>query len=345
MQCEICLRFASSRLPFNCTLCARDSLYQPRIQFAQLLLQKEAVEKEVGLTVADSTKSNRVTLSPGAKSSNLSPTYTVQRAVAEQVVSEESTQTVLVHVESLREETKNIRMEISARKARLLRRRTDLASAKQELAQSQTSAVQPVERGIKRTEHRWDLMHKKTTESRIFLSREAALLYGLHQRKRTKGGLGRDVYFIGGVPIADLRDLNSMLWLSFRALRNMLKMPQMLLQPKYQLQTPTSRTSSTWSPTIFPSVSRPKLSSPIATIPSPQYSRRTHLTPVAKCLSLARRRPTLLLTAPPPPGTQISAHCLALDPCILTRNYQSSSKTTKSPTHPSSKASHSWHGT
>lgn len=209
MQCEICHRSASSRLPFNCTICARDTLYQPRIQLAQTLLHTESLGKEVEQNVLGTSKQEKARSSAGVRTSGLNPTWTVHRAASEQVFSEEKTQAVLSHVEALREETHYIKAEIAARKARFLRRRSEFISAKQELSRSQASAVEPVDKSIKRTEHRWDVMHNKTAESRLFLCREVALLYGLHQRKRKKGGLGRDVYFIGGMPIADLRELNN----------------------------------------------------------------------------------------------------------------------------------------
>lgn len=210
MQCDICQRSASSLLPFNCTLCARDALYQPRLQLAQTLLHRESLGKEVERCVKGSSKVKKTSNSATAKPAEHNAKWAVERAAAEQVISEEETQTVLAHVGSLREEIQNVKAEIAERKARLQRRRSEFASAKQELSQSQTNAVEPVEKGIRRTEHRWDILHNKTAEARLFLCREAALLYGLQQRKRKKGGLGRDVYYIGGVPIADLRDLNSM---------------------------------------------------------------------------------------------------------------------------------------
>ena len=210
MQCDICHRSASSRLPFNCTLCARDALYQPRIQLTQTLLHTESLGKEVEQNVVGTPKKEKARSSLGTRTSEANPTWTVHCAASEQVISDSKTQTVLSHIEALREESRKIKSEIATRKARLMRRRSEFTSAKQELSQSQASAVEPVEKSIKRTEHRWDVMHNKTAESRLFLCREVALLYGLQQRKRKKGGFGRDVYLIGGVPIADLRDLNSM---------------------------------------------------------------------------------------------------------------------------------------
>ena len=159
--------------------------------------------------VVGTPKKEKARSSAATKTSDLNHTWTVHRAAADQFISEEKTQTAQKHIEALREETRKVKAEIAERKVRLLRRRSEFASAKQELSQSRANAVEPVDKSIKRTEHRWDVMHHKMAESRLFLCREVALLYGLHQRKRKKGGLGRDLYFIGGVPIVDLRDLNS----------------------------------------------------------------------------------------------------------------------------------------
>ena len=209
MQCDVCQRSPNNRIPFNCTLCARSALYQPRIQLAQTLLQTEALGKEVEQNVTGLAQPKKATKTFSIKAPELSPTWAVQRAAAEQKASEEKSRHIYDHVQTLREEIQKAKAEITARRKILQRRRSDFASARQELSQSRPHAVEDVEKGMRRIEHRWDTLHNKTAESRVFLCREAALLYGLQQRKRKKGGLGRDVYVIGGVPIADLRDLNS----------------------------------------------------------------------------------------------------------------------------------------
>ena len=209
MQCDVCQRSPNNRLSFNCTLCARSALYQQRVQLAETLLQTEALGKEVEQNVTDVPQLNKTTKTASIKGPESNPTWTVQRAPAEQRASEEKSRHIYDHVQSLREEIQKTKAEIAARRKTLQKRRSDFASAKQELSQSRPHSVEDVEKGMRRTEHRWDILHNKTAESRIFLCREAALLYGLQQRKRKKGGLGRDVYVIGGVPIADLRDLNS----------------------------------------------------------------------------------------------------------------------------------------
>lgn len=212
MQCDICHRPGSSRLPFYCALCARDALYHQRIQLAQTLLHRESLGKEVEQFTTTTSKLKPSSSKASKPSeSQPSPFWTIQNAAAGRVLSEEKTESTHYHVQILRGEIQNTKDDIAERRTRFHRRRSEFTSAKQELLQSQADGIEPVQKSIGRTQHNWDLMHKKTADSRLFLCREAALLYSLHQRKRRKGGLGRDVYYIGGVPIADLRDLNSML--------------------------------------------------------------------------------------------------------------------------------------
>jgi len=127
---------------------------------------------------------------------------------AEQTNSEERTGTTLDHIGMLQEEIKQMKSDISVRKAGQLRRRAELASAKAELSKSQTVAPEPADKSIKRTAHRGDILHSKTAEARLFLCREAAQLYHLEQHKSRKGSSEKDVYTIGGVPIPDLMELN-----------------------------------------------------------------------------------------------------------------------------------------
>ena len=188
-------------------------MYRPRIQLAQTLLQQQSLGKDIEQNTTSASKQSKPSVSKDAQSpqSQLNLSWIAQRASAEQTLSQERTDSALHHIQILREEIQKSKDDLTKRKARLHRRRSEFASARQELQQNQANGIGPVEKSIRRTEHKWDILHNRTAGSRLFLCREAALLYGLQQRKRKKGGLGRDVYFIGGVPIADLRDLNSML--------------------------------------------------------------------------------------------------------------------------------------
>lgn len=209
MQCTVCRRYWSSKLPFNCTTCARNTLYETRIEQAQALLQKETAGNDVIGIVGATSSSNTPSKLPGQEGASNTKTWEVERASSAKVDSLERSQAILSHNDALRKELEVIRESIAKRKALLSQRRSDADSASHHLSQRRAATLEPVEYGITRTQTRWDALHDRTAESRVFLCREAANLYGLQQRKRRKGVLGRDSYIIGGVPIVDLRDLNS----------------------------------------------------------------------------------------------------------------------------------------
>ena len=209
MQCDVCRRYWSSKLPFNCTTCARNTLYETRIEQAQTLLQRETAGNGV-IGIVGATESNTSSSKvPGKENATSTKTWELERASSARVNSLDRTQAILSHSDALRKELKATRESIAKRKALLSQRRSDYDSASHQLSQRRAAALEPVENGIIRTQTRWDALHDRTVESRVFLCREAANLYALQQRKRRRGVLGRDNYTVGGVPIVDLRDLNS----------------------------------------------------------------------------------------------------------------------------------------
>lgn len=207
MQCDICLRSSSSHLPFHCASCARNAIYEQRTLLAQTLLDSEAAGRAVESSIAvgptsGQSKANTKVLEP-------SPAWAFNQAIAEESASVKRTEGIMSHIDALKKETERTRSDIAKKKASNFKRRSDLKSATL-AAQREAEALESVKRGVERMERRWDILHTRTMESRVFLCREAAQLYGLQQRIRKKAGLVRDIYMIGGVPIPDLRDLNSM---------------------------------------------------------------------------------------------------------------------------------------
>lgn len=216
MQCDVCRRYWSSKLPFHCTTCARNTLYATRIEQAQILLQKETAGNDVKRIIGATSSSSTLSKLPGQDGPPSTKAWELERASSAKADSLEHSQVTLSHIAALRKELEDTRESIAKRKAVLGQRRSDYDSASHHLSQRRASALEPVEYGITRTQTRWDALHDRTAESRVFLCREAANLYGLQQRKRRKGVLGRDSYIIGGVPIVDLRDLNSKCILSLK---------------------------------------------------------------------------------------------------------------------------------
>ncbi|KAL8826557.1 MAG: hypothetical protein Q9191_003726 [Dirinaria sp. TL-2023a] len=206
MQCDICHRALDARVQFNCTSCARNALYGPRIQQARALLEVETLGQEVEKNV----KSSRHRIKNLDKLDGAFPTYTIELACAEKVELEDRTDTILAQADLLRGQTEELKAYMDKKKAELSKRRSTLSSATRRLSKRADSEFEPLQKDTTRTKSHWDALHTKTAEARNFLCREAAQLYGLQQRRGKKGGIERDVYLIGGSPIIDLRDLNSL---------------------------------------------------------------------------------------------------------------------------------------
>ncbi|KAK2759081.1 hypothetical protein FQN54_003180 [Arachnomyces sp. PD_36] len=209
MSCHICSRQPGSRLHFNCTTCTRNQLYQLRLDTAKILLEKDALGKKIQAAVDVKDEGPTSGAASSQQEQKHSVRWAVQAANTREAQSAATTKAVLGHVEVLKQEIKKGKEEISKRRAALAQRRSDAESANYQLSDRRTNALTAVQNTSKRTEHLWNVLHNKTAESRIFLCREAANLYGLRQKLRRKEGKVKDSYTIGGVGIIDLREMNS----------------------------------------------------------------------------------------------------------------------------------------
>lgn len=208
MSCSICSCASHPRLPVYCPTCARNQLYQLRIEGTRVLLEKEALGKRIETAVVydngyDQLPSNQ---QPSDTDSRLSPRWalrTISSRHAESLTRRES----LAHqVETLKTEVQAQQAGILQRKELLARRRSDAESAKYQLSEREAGSLASVKNTSKRVEHVWHNLHSKTAESRIYLCRELANLYGL--RKITKRSQDREIYVLGGGYIVDLREMN-----------------------------------------------------------------------------------------------------------------------------------------
>ena len=209
MQCDICKRLPSSRLPFNCELCAQAFAYPSRLALAQSLLKNEALEEEVETRINGVNSGKKPAVK--AKATESDPACVLGRVSAEQVVATERTSLTSDHVLHLRSEIKQMRLDIAKRKARLQKRQRDLATSKKELTEAHSSRRETVQGEIRAIQRSWEDLHQQTIQQRVAHCTRTARLYSLQQhKKRTRAG-GKDVYSIGFVPIVDLRDLNGTL--------------------------------------------------------------------------------------------------------------------------------------
>ncbi|KAK6824260.1 hypothetical protein RU639_005334 [Aspergillus parasiticus] len=202
MSCHVCSRAPTSRLKYLCPSCARNQLYQLRIENARILLENESLGQQINETV--SSINILEALSERPDSGHLSLKNEGHVAWPIQTIANEKTKSCLriklleSRTENLRLEIKNKKRNISEYKLTLAQRRSDAGSAKYQLAEREAAILSGIHNNAKRTDHLWHSLHSKTAEARIFLCREAAYLYNLRQKVKKKDGEVKEAYTVGG---------------------------------------------------------------------------------------------------------------------------------------------------
>ena len=200
MSCQICCGPPKKRLEFCCSTCARNQLYQLRVDYAKVLLEKESAGNQIEAAVAKSEGGTEAHPSRWA----------IQAAHTRKSQSVAKTQTMRDHMAVLKEDMRKSREEAATRRAAISQRRSDAESTTYHLSERREASLSKVHSDIKRLEHKWNRVHDKTAQSRVLLCREVANLYRLRQKTRRRNGMLLNRYALGGVSIVDLRDMNSM---------------------------------------------------------------------------------------------------------------------------------------
>ena len=202
MTCDVCSRPPSERLQFHCPTCARNQLYPLRIDQVNALLEKDASGREIDSAVGKQW-------SDEAESQAEPNRWSLQAANTGSAQSAARTQLMRERIAVLRKEVAEGKKDVARRRAALAQRQSDAESVNFRVSDRRAAAVGDVQHEIQRMEQKWTGLHSKFIESRVFLCREAANLYGLRQKTRRRKGEVISTYMIGGMSIIDLRDLNS----------------------------------------------------------------------------------------------------------------------------------------
>ena len=177
-----------------------------------MLLEKERLARRIESAVLTGSQgSEKLDKKSKNEDTGLSQAWSQETVKARKADSEERAGEIQKHILILREEVKTARDEISQRKARLEKQREEFESIKASLPARRTAVTNKLADSVRKGSQSWLAIHKRTTDTRAFLCREAALLYGLVQKKKTRGGVLVDQYSIGGLPVVDLKDINSTL--------------------------------------------------------------------------------------------------------------------------------------
>ncbi|KAL4977845.1 UV radiation resistance protein and autophagy-related subunit 14-domain-containing protein [Aspergillus desertorum] len=210
MSCDICTRTQASA--FLCPTCARNRLYQLRIDSTSILLEREYLGQQIEAATNPGDEHGKHLSGPGNHNTELERgrpgAWTLQSIKNEGSRSAARIEIIANHIKSLRSQVKDKSLDISQRKIKLARQRSDSESAIYQLSDRESGMLSGIRNNIKRTDHLWHANHTKTAEARIFLCREVASLYGLRQKVRKRDTGIKETYTIGGVGILDLREMN-----------------------------------------------------------------------------------------------------------------------------------------
>jgi hypothetical protein len=203
MQCDICFRTGGHKLPFLCPTDARNQLYEARIQTARILLEKDALDRELSALCPSPSK----TVGEDSQQATALARSNVSETNAERERVIERTNQIIAHADELRAKVEEAKRERDRKKAAIERRRSELAAASSGAEARRAKQLQDVESSTLRTKYRWNQAYSLIGGSRTYLCYEAAKLYGLQRVKRITGG---EDYKIGGISIVDLRSMNCM---------------------------------------------------------------------------------------------------------------------------------------
>ncbi|KAH7155529.1 UV radiation resistance protein and autophagy-related subunit 14-domain-containing protein [Dactylonectria estremocensis] len=194
MDCDICNRsHDTKRLPFLCTVDARNQIYEGRIKNLHLLIENAGLQKQLSDLLAD----------PTLPTANRKDSLQAQQRLAE-----DRTTQILAAADKLRDGIKAAREEIKAKKTAITRRRSDIAAVSNGLMERRAKQQKEVERTTSIFKYRWSQTAEDMSGTRAFLCREAAHLCGL--KRVNKGSPDQYEYHLGGLPIVDLTDMNSL---------------------------------------------------------------------------------------------------------------------------------------
>ena len=213
MECGICLQRVGQRRPANCASCARATIYEPRIEQLQALLEKEQVHKQIATVLrspsdlaASSSVSQNLTvdLTEGSKKTQTEDWRRQIEAINVKVEGVEEQQGLL------RQQIQEGRSENASRKQTHKDRRAEIQRELEQLRSRQGPLTEPLQTDIRRLNNRLRKVSNRLAQGRAQLCRETAHLAGLSmRRRRSKDGKTREDISIGGISITDLRDLNT----------------------------------------------------------------------------------------------------------------------------------------
>lgn len=208
MSCGVCQQTASARRKPVCISCAQALLLEPRLSLAEALLSREKSHTHVEAVVRPGNDGILAALPEDADWDAI--TSAISSRSHERARTEKDA--IEIRLESISEKAKELQQQVEDHKRYIAehqklhqQRRAAITSERQELAKRKSQAFEPVQAAIKRANRHLDKIHTRTADAREFLVKEVGALCGLRHVQDKKG---RSEFYLDGLPIPNLKDLN-----------------------------------------------------------------------------------------------------------------------------------------
>lgn len=209
MECEICLRTPDEGIDFLCAACARTTVYLPRLEYAQTLLEKNAISAQVEATVAGAT----VTEPTAAASATVETDRRVWQTELIHIQVNEKKRNLernRLDQQQVKEESQELRSQIEALKARIAEKKSLISTIQSTIPTRRDGYLTQASATSTKTSSSLFKLQQKSLEDRAKLCREAASLMRLRQRRRQRDNPDREQYSIAGLTLPDLREISNL---------------------------------------------------------------------------------------------------------------------------------------
>ncbi|KAL9054613.1 MAG: hypothetical protein Q9162_004076 [Coniocarpon cinnabarinum] len=213
MECQICSRHYSEVSGLHCPGCARATLFPLRLQHAQVLIEREDVERQ-----ANAAATHYVTTTEHhAFQSDIQDKYQAgeaalahDRILGESAASQMKIETVTRHAEMLKNNMRELRERLDEGKAAAKQRRRALTDSKKDTAVRGEQGADSVRRDISEHTRSYERQYQDIVVRRLKRCKAAVNLAGLKQIiKPADGSKKVPQYCIWNMLIPDIRHLNA----------------------------------------------------------------------------------------------------------------------------------------
>ncbi|KAI5289533.1 hypothetical protein KEM54_003712, partial [Ascosphaera aggregata] len=209
---------SAAKTKLNCPGCARNKIYKYRIEYAQLLLEKDSFSKQIDkVTRAQEAEQNGISAGfviaeRGASTSEQDEANLRWASKAASIKAGEARE----RTATLRRENDRLKSDIEAKRAKhakrkdeITQRRSDLKTASYEQDERHHKSLSKLENEVKKIKTLWNRVHATMAESRYYLAQELAREIAMLKRHESRSRDGKVVYSysISGIGIVNLRGL------------------------------------------------------------------------------------------------------------------------------------------